>query len=124
MSQLIHTLKSRLLLKTLAFPIVNLGLGVPLALAQSVTLDNPLKFNTFSAIIQEIAKIVTMVGLPVIALFIVYAGFLYVTARGNETKVKKAHDTLLWTVVGAAIIVGAYAIATAIEKFAQSLSAP
>lgn len=119
--KLIHTPKNRFLLRVLAFSIVNLGFW-HFTYAQTVTLQNPLKFSSISAIIEQITKIVTMVALPVAVLFIVYSGFLYVTARGNEAKIKKAHDTLLWSVVGTAIILGSYAIATAIDKFAQSLT--
>ena len=121
MIQLIHTSIRGLLPKILVFSIVNLGFG-QVAFAQSGGIDNPLKFDSFAAIIQEIARIATLVGLPVAVLFIVYSGFLYVTARGKETKVKKAHDVFLWSIVGTAIILGAYAISKAIEEFAKSLS--
>ena len=109
-----------LLRKTSAALILNLGV-VLVSHAQAVQLENPLRFTSFAAIIQEIAKIATMIGLPVAVLFIVYSGFLYVTAQGNEKKVQNAHKTFLWSVVGTALIVGAYVIATAINQFAQSL---
>ena len=40
----------------------------------------------------------------------VYAGILYMTAQGDETKVKKAKSMLTSAVIGLIIIVGAYAI--------------
>lgn len=123
--QLIHTKKRPLLHKILVFSIVNLELWwVSLARAQAQTrgLKNPLgEGATFSTIIAKIAELATLIGLPIAALFIIYSGFLYVTARGDTTKVKKAHDTFLWSVIGTAIILGAYVIATAINQFAQSL---
>jgi len=55
------------------------------------------------------------VGTAVAVVMIIYAGFLYVTAGGNETQIKKAHDALLWAVIGAAILLGAYIISQAIQ---------
>jgi type IV secretion system pilin len=42
----------------------------------------------------------------------IYAGFLYLTARGEEEKVKHAKETLSRGVIGLLIISAAYAIAT------------
>jgi len=44
-------------------------------------------------------------------IFIVYSGYLWATASGNEEKVKKAKDNIYRTVIGLIIVVGAYAIA-------------
>ena len=53
---------------------------------------------------------------------LVYVGFLFVTAQGNETKITAAKSGLLWTVVGALILLGAQAIALAIEATVKALS--
>lgn len=41
---------------------------------------------------------------------IIYAGYNWMTARGEEEKVEKAKDTLRRSIIGLVIIVGAYAI--------------
>ena len=41
---------------------------------------------------------------------IIYSGFLWLTASGNETKVKRAKDNLYQSIIGLIIIIGAYAI--------------
>lgn len=41
---------------------------------------------------------------------IVYAGFLWMTARGDEGQVEKATDTIRRAVIGLVITVGAYSI--------------
>ena len=71
--------------------------------------------------VLAIAGIVTSVALPFIAIFIIYAGFLFVTAQGNEKKLETAKKTLLWAVVGGVVVIGAYAIAHAIVDFATKL---
>ena len=40
----------------------------------------------------------------------VYGGFLWMTARGDDKTVKKAKDTITHAVIGFAIVAGAYAI--------------
>ena len=77
---------------------------------------NPFKQETIPELIETIVKeILVPVGTAVAVVMIIYAGFLYVTAGGNETQIKKAHDALLWAVIGAAILLGAYIISQAIQ---------
>ena len=40
----------------------------------------------------------------------IYAGFLWMSARGDESQAKKARDTLTMSVIGLIIVFGAYAI--------------
>lgn len=42
----------------------------------------------------------------------IYGGYLWMTARGEEQQVTKAKDTLRTSVIGFAIMLGAYAITT------------
>ncbi len=60
---------------------------------------------------------------PFIVLMIVYTGFLFVTAQGNVTKITQAREALVWTVVGALVVLGAKAIALAIEATVEDLKA-
>lgn len=46
----------------------------------------------------------------IFGILIVYAGYLWMIARGNEEMVKKAIETLQTAVIGFIIVVGAYAI--------------
>ena len=88
---------------------------------RAAVLTNPLKANTFAEVVQGFAKILTQVGVPLAAIFLIYAGFLFVSARGDEKQLETAKKTFWWTVVGTALLVGAYAIATAIVDFAEKL---
>jgi hypothetical protein len=47
-------------------------------------------------------------------LLVLYAGFLWMTAAGNETQVGKAKKILTSVVIGAIIIFGAFAISAAL----------
>jgi hypothetical protein len=86
------------------------------------TVPNPLQgSNTFTEVMRKIAKTAAFIGLPVVTVMIIIAGFFFVTARGNEEKLNKAKTTLFWAVIGALLIVGSFAIATAIDNFAKQL---
>lgn len=78
-------------------------------------IDNPLKSTTLTALLSDILNIVVEIGVPIVAIMIVLAGFKYVTAGGDTGKVKDAHQMFLWTVVGAAIVLGAFVISDLIE---------
>ncbi len=77
---------------------------------------NPLSTtNTLPELIQKILTGVLKIGIPIVALAIVYCGFLFVFARGKPEELKKAREALLWTVIGAAILLGAWALAKMIS---------
>jgi hypothetical protein len=65
--------------------------------------------------IQTILKVVLTVGVPVITLAIIYTGFLFVQAQGKSEELTKAKKTLLYTLIGAALLLGAFVIAQAIK---------
>ncbi len=50
----------------------------------------------------------------VIAFFIIYVGFSFITAQGNKDKLSKAKDAMWYTLLGAAVILGAFVISKAI----------
>jgi hypothetical protein len=77
-------------------------------------LENPIRFSTLAAFVQKILEIVTTIGIPIVAIFIIYSGFLFVKAQGNPDELKTAKSTFLWTVVGAAILLASWILAKAI----------
>ena len=59
--------------------------------------------------------------MPIIVLAIIYSGFLFVAAQGNSEKLGEAKKALLYTLVGAAILLGSLAIAELIKNTVLSL---
>lgn len=82
---------------------------------------NPINKANINAILTALLDFLTAVGAVLAVLFTVYAGFLFVTARGNEGQLDKAKQTLFWTLVGAVIVLGAFALAEVIENTANEL---
>jgi uncharacterized membrane protein len=87
-------------------------------------LQNPIEADTFGELVQAIANAVIAIGIPLVAIFLIYAGFLFVTSGGNEQKLQQAKTTFYWALVGGVIVIGAFAIATAIVNFAVNLGSP
>ena len=55
------------------------------------------------------------------ALAIIYSGFLFVFARGNDEKLKTAKDALFYSIIGAAVLLGSWAIAEMIASTINTL---
>lgn len=70
--------------------------------------ENPRDFLT-KRVTNIIAFILSFLGVVFLVLTI-YAGFLWMTARGNEAQVSKAKDMLTNAVIGLIIITAAYSI--------------
>ena len=88
--------------------------GIP----SSDCLENPLgDTETFQQLLDKIVNVVTTLGGIVAVLFIIWSGFLFVTARGNEEQLKTARTTFYWTIIGTAILFGAGIISEAIVNF-------
>lgn len=66
------------------------------------------------AFIKNVLEGALKIAIPVVALAIIYSGFLFVFAMGNSDKLKKAKDALLYSIIGAAILLGSWAIANLI----------
>lgn len=57
----------------------------------------------------------SLLGIIVMAM-IFYSGFVWMTARGNDTKVTKAKDNLIDALLGLLFVVGGYALTSFVLK--------
>lgn len=88
---------------------------------RSFTLNNPLNFRTLSDFITAILNAVIKIGIPIAVLFVVWAGFKFVTAQGNPEELKSARKNLVWTLVGIGIFLGAALIAEIIRQTLRTI---
>lgn len=86
----------------------------------AVKLVNPLKINSAEELLTTILEIVIILATPFIVFFIIYAGFLYVTARGNAEQITQANRALTYAIIGGVIIIGSVAIATIIKNIVSA----
>jgi hypothetical protein len=70
-------------------------------------ITNPLAQNDVISFILALTTQLTRVGLIIAAVFIIYSGFLFVSARGSEDGIKRAKNAFFYTVLGTAILLGA-----------------
>ncbi len=90
--------------------------GVP------VSLESPLHVRSIEELLLSIIAIVLVFATPIIIFFIIYAGFLYVTARGNEQQISQASRALLYAIIGGLLILGAYMLIAVIGDLITSVA--
>ncbi len=78
-------------------------------------LCNPLKSQSITEFLLKIIDVLLVFALPIIILYIMYAGFLFTTAKGNSEQIGTARSALLWAVVGGVIVLGARLIISVIQ---------
>lgn len=90
---------------------------------QSVKLINPLKSGTsLESFLLNILQFVIRLGSIVVILMLVFVGYKFVAAQGSDTKLVEARKMLLWTVIGALILLGSQAIALSIKATVQAIT--
>lgn len=102
------------------------GLGNPATAPSSqgsnITLINPLKGDgTLQSFLLNILDFVIDIGSIIVVLMMVFVGFKFVVARGEPGKLTEARTALLWTVIGALVLLGSKAIAVGISATVQAL---
>lgn len=89
-----------------------------------VSLMNPLQGGTsLESFLNTILSFVIRIGAIIVVLMLVYVGYLFVVAQGSDSKLTEARKALLWTIVGALILLGAQAIAIGLQSTVNALSA-
>jgi hypothetical protein len=89
----------------------------------AANIENPLIAENLQDFFMAIIAIVIVFATPIIVFFIIYAGFLYVTARGNEQTITQANRALLYAVIGGLLILGAYGIITIVSNLITAMTA-
>jgi len=112
----------RFLTNTLAF--IAFFCGTTMVAHAASSYQNPITYGgieTIPDLLFALVDLVFLIGVPIIVLFIIYAGFLFVSAGDNEAAIGKAKVVFMWTVIGALVLLGAKAISLAIQETVMSL---
>lgn len=102
----------------------------PISTSPGTTLINPLSSGNCNAtntdclenFLVNILRFVVRIGAIIVVLMYVFVGFKFVAAQGNDTKISEAKTMLLWTTIGALVLLGAQVIAMAIKATVQGLT--
>lgn len=106
--------------------LVSLFPDVVLAVQPSApnVIQNPLSgISTVSQFVEAILKGILAIGMPVAVFFIVLSGFRFIAAQGNQEKLSDAKNNFMWTIIGVAIFIGAWTLATLIASTLKQIGA-
>lgn len=86
-------------------------------------IDNPLGANLtdIPSFVKKAIEIALQVGVPILILAIIYTGFLFVQAQGKPESLRKAREALTNTLIGGALLLGAFVIAEAIGTTVEEI---
>jgi hypothetical protein len=106
-----RTFRSTIIVLLLSFPGIALAQGGALDRARGVAGAGGITTTTHlpELVGNIINSVIAMLGVVMVVL-IVYAGFLYLTAAGDDDKVGHAKKILINSVIGLALVFTAYAI--------------
>lgn len=86
-------------------------------------LQNPLgsEFGTVSGFVQGILSIVMYLGVPFVGLVLVWAGWKFLSSRGNSQGITEAWFNFRWVIVGIGVFLGAWALSVLIDSTIKSI---
>lgn len=84
-------------------------------------LSNPICTQDLSQFFAKLLELVAFIAFPIVVLFMVYVGFLFVSSQGNPEKLKEAKNYFFWALVGALLVLGAEALSMAIKRTVDQL---
>ena len=90
----------------------------------NLSLQNPLAgtIDTIPQLFQKIVEIIIKIGIPLVAMAIVYSGLLFVTARGSDEQLKKAKNAFTFAIIGGLILLTSWLVAEAIRDALTSFN--
>jgi len=83
--------------------------------------QNPTGSTTFDGFLAAAMTAMVKIAVPIITVFIVYSGFLFVTAQGNQAKLETAKRNFMYSVLGALLILAAWVLANIIGSTVTQL---
>jgi hypothetical protein len=81
------------------------------------SVSNPLNgTSTIPELVTKILHAIVTLLFPIVVIMILYSGFLFITANGVVEKLTTAKHTLTYTLIGAAIVLGAEGLSLLIQN--------
>lgn len=89
---------------------------LPFSAFAAATLKNPTPGGgkTLEEFVLMLVDIVQLVTTPILVVCLIYGGFTFLTANGSEDQLSRSKQWILWSLVGATIVLGGKVIAQAI----------
>ncbi len=87
------------------------------ALAQTVTIPNPLVSNSIMDLVAQIADWLLKIGLTISTIIIIWAAIVFMTSGGSTERVTMARKTLWYAIIGIVVLLLADGVAIFIKNF-------
>ncbi|HBU28034.1 TPA: hypothetical protein DEB00_02875 [Candidatus Uhrbacteria bacterium] len=94
------------------YTFILIGLSLLPNTVLAVQLYNPLGSRTIPQLVGFVIQAVLGITGSLALAMVVWGGFLWLTAAGKPDRIKSGRDTLLWAVIGLAVIFAANILAT------------
>ncbi len=89
----------------------------------NIKLDNPLKnTSNLTDFMDHLLTGITFLLTPVVVVMFLWTGFLFVKAQGVAEEITKARDALMYTLIGAALVLGAKGLSEVIRSTISKLN--
>ncbi len=96
-----------------------------LALGESkgvAVFENPIKAESITDLLSMLLTFFVHVATVLCVIYMIWSGFLFVKAQGNEKELETAKRAFFYALVGTILMLGAEVIATAISKTVDDIS--
>ncbi len=108
---------------------LTLLLSLPLIAAAQTTgggIQNPLnsQYSSIPNFIAGVLRAMVQIGLAIVALFLLLAGYKFISAQGNSEKLASARENFVYVIIGALLILGAWVLATLIGNTVTQIVGP
>jgi uncharacterized membrane protein len=97
---------------------------LPAQYALAAVFRNQTQFDNLVDILGAVVDVLVLLGFPVIILLIIYDAFLLIAAQGNKDNLSKAKDAVLWTIIGAVLLLAARPIIMALLSALEPILVP
>ena len=114
MNKIQKTVLAVAMFSMLALPLVTLA--VPTVGTDGRVVD----VTTVNNLITNIARFLIGIAMTVAVIFIVWGGIMWITARGDETKVKKAKAVVWQGILGALVILAVGVILSSLSNLVNN----
>jgi hypothetical protein len=81
----------------------------------TISLENPLTYDTIDELIEAVINFITMVAFAIAPIIFIWGGMKFYFAGGDPNKVKEATALIKWAVVGLTIVIVANGIIYVIQ---------
>ncbi|MDO8443450.1 MAG: TrbC/VirB2 family protein [Candidatus Azambacteria bacterium] len=87
------------------------------ALAQTVTIPNPLTSDSITGLVDNVATWLLGIGLTISTIVIIWAAIVFITSGGNTERVTMARKTLWYAIIGIVVLLLAKGVTSLVANF-------